>query len=456
MILLVPISPEVPRYHWPKLWQGLVMILLMGIIFLETDSKVQADSQYIESLQSLIQKDQDTGGNTLRPELQRYLRLRPLLRIAPCRADWDLPRLLFANFLHGGLLHLTLNLIGVFAGARICATFIPFLCTFSIFIIGGTLGLLASIMLSSEVSAFVPHIGASAGIFALMGTYYIYNFGYRTKYFFWYPSKQGLIALKTSWFFFLDVILLEIVLSAAQLLPNHLDSVDHVAHVVGFGAGMLLAILLRFFQRWPSFLQTRGEFLYWSLIQRPKKFDPVHTPFHKWSELLEINPYNDKVKLKFFRILYKDSSSLSDEQIEYAFTYLTPTFVRLQTGAVSACLRVLLSRRRKLPQSWLAKMPYDSIIRLAKFLADPPEEQYLLLKFVSDYRKAHPEGGDLERKLELLMSKLNGMVTAPQSASFETPEDLQPMNERTGGGVEKLPSQTKEKSQPRNRVKRAL
>ena len=430
------------------------MILLLGIIFLETDSRVQADSSYIESLQSLIQKQQNSKQQKLKPELQNYLKLRPLLGIAPCRADWDLKRLLLANFLHGGVLHLALNLIGVFAGARICATFIPFFCTFSIFIIGGSLGLLASILLSSEVSAFVPHIGASAGIFALMGTYYIYNFNYRTKYFFWYPSRQGLIALKTSWFFFVDVILLEIVLSASQLLPNHLDSVDHVAHVVGFGAGMLLAVLLRFFQRWPSFVQTRGEFLYWSLIQRPRQFDPVHTPFQKWAELLEINPYNDRVKLRFFRIIYKQSDKLSDEQIEYAFTFLTPTFVRLHTSAVSACLRVLLSQRRKLSQSWLLRMPYDSIIRLAKFLAEPPEEQYLLLEFVSMYRKAHPEGGDLERKLELLISKLSGMV-APPSSYYATPQDLRPVDENNENGIRNSPAQLREKTPAQNKVKRA-
>jgi hypothetical protein len=36
----------------------------------------------------------------------------------------------------------------------------------------------------------------------------------------------------------------------------------------------------------------------------------------------------------------------------------------------------------------------------------------VLLQFVSAYRRAHPEGGDLERKLELLTTKLSGLVAA--------------------------------------------
>jgi hypothetical protein len=273
-------------------------------------------------------------------------------------------------------------------------------------------------LLSSEVSAFVPHIGASAGIFALMGTYYVYNFSYRTKYFFWYPSRrQGLIALRTSWFFFVDVILLEIVLSFAQLLPNHLDSVDHVAHVVGFASGMGLAYLLRFFQKWPAFLQTRGEYIWWNHMERPRDFDPVLSPFYAWLEMLDINPYNDQLKLKLFEIVYKQSEKLADYHVGIAFKHLTPTFIRLHSAEVGACIQVLLGQGRAIPEDWFVRMPYDSIIKIAKHLALSDDKRHLLLKFVSDYRKAHPEGGDLERKLELLMRKISGFVAGENNAS---------------------------------------
>ncbi len=412
MILLVPTSPEVPKARAPKLWPALVTVLLLSIAFIEIYDTLMADSHYIESLQSFVVAGPD-GMPTLKKEAHVFLKLRPLLRIAPAKGDWDLERVIYANFIHGSFIHLFLNLIGVFAGMRICATFIPFGCSLSIFLVGGSLGLLTSLLVSTEVSEYIPHVGASAGLFALMGTYYVYNFRYRTRYFFWFPSKQGFINLKTSWFFFLDVIMLEVILSAGQFFPQRLDSVDHIAHVVGFTSGMLLALFLRLFQRWPTFLQTRGEFLYWATLVRPKIFDPVLTPLNIWLDVLNINPYNDMIKLKVSKSVYNSASVLTDADVLRVFKFYSPTFIRLQTKAVSLVLQELLANNRTIPVEWLVATPYDSIIRLARLMANPPEVQPLLFKFVTAYRKAHPEGGDIDRKLELLMTKLSGVMPAP-------------------------------------------
>jgi membrane associated rhomboid family serine protease len=412
MILLVPTSPEVPKSRAPKLWPALVTVLLLAIAFIEIYDTLMADGRYIESLQSFVVSGPD-GVPTLKKEAHVFLKLRPLLRIAPAKGDWDLERVIYANFIHGSFIHLFLNLIGVFAGMRICATFIPFGCSLSIFLVGGSLGLLVSLLVSTEVSEYIPHVGASAGLFALMGTYYIYNFRYRTRYFFWFPSKQGFINLKTSWFFFLDVIMLEVVLSAGQFFPQRLDSVDHIAHVVGFASGMGLALFLRAFQRWPGFLQTRGEFLYWATLVRPKIFDPILTPLNAWLDVLEINPYNDLIKLRVCRIVFNSSAVLADADIQRVFKFFSPTFIRLQSRAVSLALQELLANNRTIPVEWLVATPYDSVIRLARYMTTPPEAQPLLFKFVSAYRKAHPEGGDIDRKLELLMTKLSGAMPFP-------------------------------------------
>lgn len=412
MILLVPVTPEVPKARAPRLWPGLVLVLILGIAYLEMTDVLEADSEYLNHLSSWVKMGPD-GEAVLSEEGQAYLKLRPLLRVAPARGDWDIPRLFYANFLHGGPAHLLFNLIGAFAGARICATFLPFGVLMLIYVIGGSCGLLASMVLTTQISDFIPHLGSSAGIFALMGTYYMYNFRYRTKYFFWFPSRRGMIALKTSWFFFLDVILLEILLSAAQLFPGRLDIIDHIAHVVGFSSGVFLAIVLRAVLGWPRFLQTRAEFIYWKKLLRPRYFDPVVTPFLKWLELLSLNAYNDQIKFRLCRLIYTNSPKIDDGGIGQAFQYLSPTFIRLHTDVAGAVVLELLSKGRTLPVEWLKKTPYDSIIRLARVLAKPNEEQHLLFQFVSQYRRAHPEGGDIERKLELLMQKLSGIIPAP-------------------------------------------
>lgn len=419
MILLVPTSPEVPQRRWPELWPGLVLALSLATIFLLVHSILLEDMNYLNDIGPWVTQN-EKGETVLTSEGEEYLKKRPLLKIAPAKGDWDLARLMLANFVHGGVPHLVFNLIGAFAGARLCAPFIPFGVTMAIYILCGSLGLIASIIFTSQLSAYVPHLGSSAGIFALMGAYYVYNFRYRTKYFFWFPSRRGMVSLKTSWFFFVDVILLELILSSVQFFPGRLDVVDHLAHVVGFGSGLLLAFSLRIIQRWPSFLQTRAEFLYWKNLVRPSTFDPVLTPFEKWLELLSINSYNDQIKIRVCQALFEHTNVFSEEQLQSAFRHFSPTFIRLHSNAVSKAVEALLTEQRPLPLTWLRQTPYDSAIRIARAVAKPDSNQELIYQFISQYRRAHPEGGDVERKLELLMAKLSGLVLLPRARAETT------------------------------------
>lgn len=409
MILLVPISPEVPKIHKPKLWPALIMVLSMGILYLGVRDTIEKDTAYVETIQDLLEKGKSEDAD-------KYLKLRPLLRIAPAKASWSVRKLILANFIHGNNAHLLLNLVGVFAGVRICTTFIPFLCTLAIFLVGGTLGLCISLFVTEQFSPYIPHVGASAGIFALMGTYYVYNFRFRTTYWFWFPTRRGFTSLRTSWFFFMDVILLELVLSTAQLFPERIDSVDHIAHVAGFICGALLALGLRAIQQWPSFLQTRGEFLYWTQYLRPKVMSTANQnswvvrAYLGWVELLQMNRYNDQLKLQLCSILANHQDKFMDAEISEAFKFFNPTFIRLHGWDVSEAVRATLVAKRKLPQRWLAKMPYDSLIKLSKHLADPPEDQRLLYQLVLAYKNSQPPGGDTQRKLELLVMKLESLI----------------------------------------------
>jgi membrane associated rhomboid family serine protease len=422
MILLVPISPEVPKVHRPRLWPALIMVLTMGLIYLRVYDIIQKDTLYVENISQMLESDP-----RLSPDA--YLKTRPLLKVAPAKADWNVKRLILANFIHGNTVHLLLNLVGVFAGVRICTTFLPFLATVAIFLLGGSLGLATSLFITEQFSPYIPHVGASAGIFALMGTYYVYNFRFRTTYFFWFPTRRGLISLRTSWFFFMDVLLLELVLSTAQLFPERLDSVDHIAHVSGFLSGALLAVVLRALQKWPSFLQTRGEFLYWTQLLRPKilqspvgqQGSQVVRAYMGWIELLNMNRYNDQLKLRICAILRKHPGKFSNSEIAEGLKFLNPTFIRLHPAEMGECIRSLLKNDKPLPQRWLQRTPYDTLIRIAKQLTHPVEEQMLLYKLFVDYRKAQPNRPEVEKKLKDLITKLHGILG--------TEEEVTPLSE---------------------------
>ncbi len=414
MILMVPISPEVPVSHKPKWWPSVLMVLTIQLAFVATYPTLQADNRYVESVQFVLEKNM-VAESEVQEQANALLSKRPLLKISPSRADWDIERLIYGNFVHGTITHLALNTIGILAGFRICTSFIPFLCALSIFLLGGSFGLFASMFLTKQFSTYIPHVGASAGIFALMGTYYVYNFRYRTTYFFWFPSrKAGLTSLRTSWFFFVDVFLLELILSTAQFFPERLDSVDHIAHVVGFVSGLGLAFMLRSAQRWPGFLQTRAEFLYWRFFITPKTLgqqvkpeaDRLELMYQAWIDLLQINRYNDQLKIRLCRTLSSHIKYFSADKIENAFRYFGPTFVRIHTHELGSVVSALFANHKKIPQRWLQRCPYDNLIQVAKVLSKDPHGKEYLLEFVNEYKKAQAHRPELSKKLTVLIDRL--------------------------------------------------
>lgn len=404
MILLVPLNPEVPNVLRPKLWPSVLMVICLSFIYFITHEIVATDSIYVEGITATLGETNEKGAH-LDAQSENYLALRPLLSIAPAKGDWDVERLIKANFIHGSSTHLLLNSIGVFAGFRICMTFMPFLSALVIFLIGGTIGLWVSLLTSTQLSEYIPHVGASAGLFSLMGTYYVFNFRFRTQYFFWLPIRRGFISLKTSWFFFVDVILLELVLSAAQLFPDRVDSVDHIAHVIGFSSGVILAVGLRLFLKWPRFLQTRAEYLYWNhFIQKNPRMS--QNKIHAWLELLRLNRYNDFLKLKICNSLKRTTVMASDPELNEIFKFFVPTFVRLNTFAVTKVIRTLINEDRQIPARWLSKVPYDIILRIAKSMISHSRQEYYLYRLLDQYKKAQDSKGRGTSTVEKLMAKL--------------------------------------------------
>lgn len=415
MILLVPINPEVPHALKPKIWPSILMVCILIIAFFLTKDTIRSDYSYVESVESDLTKT-DTSSAHLDLKTETYLRSRPLLEIAPAKGSWDFQRLIKANFLHGSFSHLVFNSIGIFAGVRICTTFIPFISALAIFLIGGSLGLWVSVITSQQISDFIPHVGASSGLFALMGTYYFFNFRFRTQYFFWLPIRRGFVSLKTSWFFFVDVILLELVLSAAQLFPDRIDSVDHIAHVVGFLSGIFLAMGYRLVLRWPNFLQTRAEYLYWHHFGQHHSRNKDHK-IEVWLELLRINRYNDFLKRRLCSFIKRKSIATTDPELNEVFKFFVPTFVRLNTSLVSSVIKTLIEEERPIPQRWLSKMPYDILLRLAKSLASSSRDQRHLYKFLVDYKRSQEPKGKGKANVDKLMARLEQEIPSNSETS---------------------------------------
>jgi hypothetical protein len=134
-------------------------------------------------------------------------------------------------------------------------------------------------------------------------------------------------------------------------------------------------------------------------------------------ELLKINFFNDQLKIRLVKHLTRHASSFSDEQIKIAFRFFGPTFVRLRSADLAALVRAIIKSQRTIPSEWLARTPYDIIIRLSHSLTVPVEEQYILLEFILAYRKAQTANKKLDKKLGGLIEKIQSLMPGQARAS---------------------------------------
>ena len=412
MILVVPISPEVPKRLRSNKWPGIIMAAFLVLGFVKTREILKADLDFVATLPGVSDSNYD---QTIPSEVESLLRERPLLDIAPARGDWDLKRLLLANFVHGSVSHLALNVLCAFAGARLCATFLPLATILSIFTMGGSLGLFLSLMFSGIQSNYIPHIGASAGIFALMGTYYVYNFRYRTRYFFWFPTRNRyFLSLPTASFFFVDVILVELALSTAQLLPNQWDNIDHFAHVLGFISGSSIAYLFRTIQKWPPYIHTRAEYFVHLLIAHRSHND---LRLNDLITLLNLNGFNDVLKCWVIDNRKDELASASTETLSSYFRFISPTFIRYHVEYTAKAIEIVIGAGQRLPRKWLSRLPYDLLVQIAYKMSTTPKRRTLLIKFFYNYLDANHEKYQLTLRVKTLVEHLEAVDESTQPRS---------------------------------------
>ena len=155
------------------------------------------------------------------PELvQRFAKVDSRIRAG----EWW--RLITASFLHGGLLHLGVNGLALSAIGPTVEQLYGRLRFALIFLLGGAAGFAAS-----TVFVVQPSLGASAGLFALLGVL----LGYAVR------ERRRLVPASRR------AMIQEILMVAGMNLALGLmvPFVDNAAHVGGFGGGLALGMVLR-------------------------------------------------------------------------------------------------------------------------------------------------------------------------------------------------------------------
>jgi rhomboid protease GluP len=135
-------------------------------------------------------------------------------------------RLVTASFLHGGLVHLAVNALALSAIGPTVERLYGRTLFLLVFVLGGAAGFAASTALVEQ-----PSLGASAGIFALLGVL----LGFAMRHGRYIPSRARRAMIRE----ILTVAALNLALGL--MVPF----IDNAAHAGGFAGGLALGLLLR-------------------------------------------------------------------------------------------------------------------------------------------------------------------------------------------------------------------
>lgn len=136
-------------------------------------------------------------------------------------------RLVTSMFLHGGLAHITFNMLSLWFVGRAIEALFGHARFIAIYLLGGLSGALLSSMLSNTLS-----VGASGAVFAIFGAQLVYIYNHRKLL-----GETGRAQLRE--------LLMVLVMNFAVGLISSLNlgsvSIDNWAHLGGLAAGVLLA-----------------------------------------------------------------------------------------------------------------------------------------------------------------------------------------------------------------------
>lgn len=178
------------------------------------------------------------------------------------KGDWW--RLLTANFLHIGLLHLVLNSLTLVQLGLVCENLYGKLRFFNLYLLSGIGGFLASTLYLDSLSA-----GASASLFGLMGA--TLTFGWRHYY-----EIPKTFRPHFTWYLLPWVV-------AMLLFGLVFGQIDNLAHAGGLLTGSLIALVLR-----NQVLPSTASFRPWAplLVSLPLLAFSVHSVYEARQQVL--------------------------------------------------------------------------------------------------------------------------------------------------------------------------
>lgn len=154
-------------------------------------------------------------------------------------AEGQYYRLVTANFLHGGWLHLTLNSMALYSIGSVVERLLGSTRYLILYLVTGVAGAFVSVLFSSAPIS----VGASTSIYGVLGALFMVNLVYRDR-------LPAMFLQSRNWWLF--------ILGTSAALPLILPQIGAAAHLGGFGMGLLITyILIRKVE--PEFLLIKSE-----------------------------------------------------------------------------------------------------------------------------------------------------------------------------------------------------
>ena len=267
-----------------------------------------------------------------------------------------------AQFTHGSLTHLSVNLLALIGFGIYVETKVGPLLFLVVYFLGGYFGLGSSSYFFLKNDAIL--LGSSANIFSLMGAFFIVFFRHYMKFllfyvFFW---RKVLLPVKYSFPFFF--VILECL---NQLLANQHVAMD--AHLVAIGIGVIFGAFFLIFDsvRWPFIYPIEKE--KFDELAGKTRFDEIEAICE---DILIFNPMNYKVR---FYLLTKtieryNKNCVIDEKIDKCFRNHLERYLGkfLKDEKYDLCQKVLKRFPFSLPlEVYLKGIPQKQLIRLGAF-----------------------------------------------------------------------------------------
>lgn len=196
-----------------------------------------------------------------------YIKFGAMAKVLVSQGDWM--RLITPIFLHGGLLHLALNIFGLINIGRLLVRFFDKYILLFIFAGGAVLGNVLSLFFSS---AHVS-VGASGGVFSILGALLVYLI--------WHRKEINSLVFKR-------IIVNFAVILAIQILFGFKNSnIDNFAHLGGFLGGVVLTLVSLLITRtshetfykkgakYFAFILSIGLLVFWSNVFTGSSLDKI-------------------------------------------------------------------------------------------------------------------------------------------------------------------------------------